>query len=103
MCEWGSPAANVVSQLSQDVAIGRTDYPGTENMVIPTIVQAGGTNILSVVDQSNYYQWEGKPTSCQFYVNNAGVDYTTALTWGTDGCGYGNWAPLEFGASTAGG
>lgn len=102
LCEWGTRTATVVSELSQDVAICRTDYPGTENMVIPTVVTAGGSNILAVVNQSNYYQWEGKPTSAQYYVNNAGVSWEDGCVWGTPGSGIGNWAPLNFGAGTTG-
>lgn len=103
LCEWGVNSAIVTSQLSQDVAICRTDYPGTENMVIPTVVTAGGQNTLTVVDQGNYYMWEGKPTSAQFYVNNAGVSYEDGCIWGTPGSGIGNWAPLNFGAGSANG
>ena len=41
LCEWGVKKANVVNKLSETVAICRTDYPGTENMVIPTVVGGG--------------------------------------------------------------
>lgn len=103
LCSWGADSARVVSELSQDVAICRTDYPGTENMVIPTLVTAGGESVLSVVDQSSYYAWQGKSTSCQYYVNNAGVSVEDGCVWGSDGSGVGNWAPLNFGAGKAGG
>lgn len=98
LCEWGQDKAIVVSELSDTVAICRTDYPGTENMVIPTVVGAGQTSPLTVVDESTYYQWQGKPTSAQYYVNKAGVDWTQGCTWGSAGTDYGNWAPLNFGA-----
>jgi len=98
LCEWGAQKAVVKSELSNSVAICRTDYPGTENMVIPTVVGAGQSNILTTVDQDSYYKWQGKPTSAQYYVNNAGVDYTEGCVWGTPGSGIGNWAPLNFGA-----
>ncbi|KAH3667217.1 hypothetical protein OGAPHI_002866 [Ogataea philodendri] len=98
LCEWGEDTARVVSELDQSVAICRTDYPGTENMVIPTVVEAGGESILSVVDEDSYYQWQGKKTSAQYYVNNAGVSYEDGCVWGTSGSGIGNWAPLNFGA-----
>lgn len=90
--------AYVVSELSEDVAICRTDYPGTENMVIPTYVQGGNTLPLTVVDEDSYYQWQGKKTSAQYYVNNAGVSVEDGCVWGTSGSGVGNWAPLNFGA-----
>ncbi|GCE98413.1 putative secreted beta-glucosidase sim1 [Zygosaccharomyces mellis] len=103
LCEWGVDAATVVSNLNEDVAICRTDYPGTENMVLPTYVKAGDSQPLTVVDEDNYYQWQGKPTSGQFYVNNAGVSLEDGCVWSTPGSGMGNWAPLNFGAGYASG
>ncbi|QPG73825.1 hypothetical protein FOA43_001140 [Brettanomyces nanus] len=103
LCEWGENTARVVSEISDSVAICRTDYPGTENMVIPTVVDGGSEAILSVVDEDSYYQWEGKKTSAQFYVNNAGVSVEDGCIWGTSGSGVGNWAPLNFGAGATGG
>ncbi|PRT52543.1 putative secreted beta-glucosidase SIM1 [Wickerhamiella sorbophila] len=103
LCEAGAGTASVESELSQDVAICRTDYPGTENMVIPTLVKAGSSNLLTVVVQESYYQWQGKPTSAQYYVNNAGVSVEDGCVWGTPGSGVGNWAPLNFGAGQASG
>lgn len=98
LCVWGVDSAVVVSQLSQAVAICRTDYPGTENMVIPTIVNPGSSAPLTCVDQSTYYKWQGKATSAQYYVNNAGVSQADGCVWSNDGTGNGNWAPLNFGA-----
>jgi hypothetical protein len=98
LCEWGIDSARVVSEISQSVAICRTDYPGTENMVIPTIVGPGSENYLTTVDEDSYYQWQGLKTSAQYYVNNAGVSQQDGCIWGTAGSGIGNWAPLNFGA-----
>lgn len=98
LCEWGIDAARVVSEIDQSVAICRTDYPGTEDMVIPTIVGPGSENLLTTVDEDTYYTWQGKKTSAQYYVNNAGVSQTDGCVWGTAGSGVGNWAPLNFGA-----
>ncbi|AJR39099.1 Sim1p [Saccharomyces cerevisiae YJM1419] len=103
LCEWGVEAAYVVSKLSKGVAICRTDYPGTENMVIPTYVEGGSSLPLTVVDQDTYFTWEGKKTSAQYYVNNAGVSVEDGCIWGTSGSGIGNWAPLNFGAGSTGG
>lgn len=103
LCEWGVDAAVVVSELQNTVAICRTDYPGTENMVVPTIVGPGSTAALTTVDQSTYYMWQGKPTSAQYYVNNAGISQEAGCVWGTSGSGLGNWAPLNFGAGHADG
>ncbi|EJT44070.1 SIM1-like protein [Saccharomyces kudriavzevii IFO 1802] len=103
LCEWGVEAAYVVSKLSKGVAICRTDYPGTENMVIPTFVEGGSSLPLTVVDQDSYFTWEGKKTSAQYYVNNAGVSVEDGCIWGTSGSGIGNWAPLNFGAGSTDG
>ncbi|KAK9253763.1 hypothetical protein V1507DRAFT_457865 [Lipomyces tetrasporus] len=103
LCEWGVQSAQIVSELDQSVAICRTDYPGTENMVIPTEVDAGATEPLSVVNQATYYQWQGKATSAQYYVNNAGVSVADGCIWGTPGSTVGNFAPLNFGAGAVDG
>ena len=103
LCEWGANKAIVQNNLSQSVAICRTDYPGTENMVIPTIVGGGNTSPLTVVDQSSYYTWMGGSTSAQYYVNDAGVSQEDGCIWGTPGSGIGNWSPLNFGAGYANG
>ncbi|OWB77213.1 hypothetical protein B5S32_g1374 [[Candida] boidinii] len=103
LCEWGVDSAVVKSTIDESVAICRTDYPGTENMVIPTIVGPGATNVLTVVDQDTYYTWKGMKTSAQYYVNNAGVSVEDGCIWGTSGSGIGNWAPLNFGAGASGG
>lgn len=103
LCEWGTQSAIVTSSLDKEVAICRTDYPGTENMVIPTVVEAGSSGVpLAVVNQDAYYTWMGKPTSAQYYVNNAGVSYQDGCLWGTSSGDVGNWAPLNFGAGAAG-
>lgn len=98
LCEWGVNKAVVTSELSEDVAICRTDYPGTENMVIPTVAYAGDTTVITTVDEATYYKWEGKSTSAQYYVNNAGVSWEDGCIWGTSSSDVGNWAPLNFGA-----
>lgn len=98
LCEWGVDVAYVVSELGKDVAVCRTDYPGTENMVLPTYVTAGDSLPLSTVNEATYYKWEGSGTSAQYYVNNAGVSWKEGCVWGTSGSGVGNWAPLNFGA-----
>ncbi|CDO57784.1 hypothetical protein DV495_004723 [Geotrichum candidum] len=103
LCVWGVDSAVVVSELSESVAICRTDYPGTENMVVPTIVGAGETAALTCVDQSSYYTWNGKATSAQYYVNNAGVSQADGCVWGDSSSGVGNWAPLNFGAGAVDG
>ncbi|EGW32570.1 uncharacterized protein SPAPADRAFT_61638 [Spathaspora passalidarum NRRL Y-27907] len=103
LCEWGANNVNFESEISKDVAICRTDYPGSENMNIPTLLSAGGSAPVSVVDSDTYYTWNGGKTSTQYYVNNAGVSVEDGCIWGTDGSGVGNWAPVVLGAGTTGG
>lgn len=103
LCQWGIDKAYVESKLDKSVAICQTDYPGTENMVIPTIVDGGKKSPLTTVDQSSYYTWQGGKTSCQYYVNNAGVDWETGCSWGEPGDDFGNWSPMNFGAGYDGG
>lgn len=102
LCEWGVDKAIVENTLDEEVAICRTDYPGTENMVIPTVAKAGKTIVLTTVDSDTYYKWQGASTSAQYYVNYAGISYTEGCIWGTSGSGVGNWAPLNFGAGYTG-
>jgi SUN family beta-glucosidase len=103
LCEWGAQSSYVVNQLSQPVAICRTDYPGTENMVVPTVVGGNETLPLTVVNEDSYYQWEGKLTSAQYYVNKMGGSASSDCLWGTASADYGNWAPVNFGAGYTGG
>ncbi|RCK64153.1 Secreted beta-glucosidase SIM1 [Candida viswanathii] len=103
LCQWGANNVDFVSEISKDVAICRTDYPGSENMNIPTLLESNGKAPVSVVDSDNYYNWRGGKTSSQYYVNNAGVSVEDGCIWGTEGSGVGNWAPVVLGAGTTGG
>lgn len=102
LCLWGEQSANFVSQLEKDVAICRTDYPGSENMNVPTLLEAGSSVPVSVVDSDTYFTWKGGKTSSQYYVNNAGVSVEDGCIWGTAGSGVGNWAPVVLGAGKVG-
>lgn len=103
LCEWGKQSANAVNKLDKVISICRTDYPGSENMVLPTRLEGGETSPLTVVDGETYFKWQGKTTSAQYYVNDAGVDVEKGCVWGTDGSGIGNWAPVNIGAGYTGG
>ncbi|KAG7194458.1 putative secreted beta-glucosidase sim1 [Scheffersomyces spartinae] len=102
LCEWGENTADFVNNLSQDLSICRTDYPGSENMNIPTLVGAGESQPATVVDSDTYFTWRGGKTSAQYYCNNAGVSVEDGCIWGTAGSGVGNWAPLVLGAGKVG-
>ncbi|QPG73270.1 SUN protein nca3 [Brettanomyces nanus] len=98
LCEWGQDSAQVKSELDDVVSFCRTDYPGSENMVIPTEVKGGSSKPLCVIDSDNYFKWEGDKTSAQYYVNNAGVSAKKGCIWGSSSAGVGNYAPLVIGA-----
>jgi len=98
LCERGSGGATIDNRLSKGVAVCRTDYPGSENMVIPIYTPGGQSLPLTVPYASKSYYWDGKPTSAQYYVNNAGVSLEEGCTWGREHGGKGNWSPLVFGA-----
>lgn len=103
LCSWGEQTAEFSSEISKDIAICRTDYPGSENMNIPTLLEGGNTAPASVVDSADYYTWKGGKTSTQYYVNNAGVTVEDGCIWGTEGSGVGNWAPVVLGAGVTDG
>ncbi|CCK69251.1 SUN family protein UTH1 KNAG_0C01380 [Huiozyma naganishii CBS 8797] len=98
LCEWGHATAKAVNNVGQQIALCRTDYPGSENMNLPTVVSAGSSKPMCIVDEDSYYKWQGKKTSAQYYVNNAGVSAQDGCIWGQDGSGVGNWAPVVLGS-----
>ncbi|KAL9134613.1 MAG: hypothetical protein Q9175_004198 [Cornicularia normoerica] len=97
LCMKGTGATNVQNKLSTNAAICRTDYPGTENEIVPLNTQPESTNPLTCPDANNYFQWDGLPTSAQYYINNQGIAVEDACMWGTDGSDMGNWAPSFLG------
>lgn len=103
LCEWGVQTASFVSEVTQDIAICRTDYPGSENMNVPTLLSAGGSAPVSVVVSDTYFKWQGGRTSSQYYVNNAGVSVEDGCLWGTASGTVGNWAPVVLGAGQTAG
>ena len=97
LCIPGTGATVVHNKLSENAAICRTDYPGTEAEVIPLDTQPDSMSNLTCPDASSYFTWEGAPTSAQYYINNQGVVVSNACTWGSDGTDMGNWAPSYLG------
>ncbi|KAH7035212.1 uncharacterized protein B0I36DRAFT_347026 [Microdochium trichocladiopsis] len=105
LCMPGVGGVTVVNKLKKNVALCRTDYPGTENMVCPTDVQPGATVTLANVDTSDYYIWQNKKTTLQYYANKQGIPVEDACVWDCaqdhDGCG--NWAPMIIGTGRTAG
>jgi hypothetical protein len=81
------------------VAVCGTDYPASENMVVPLQATPGGTFPLTNPDSATYYVWEGKPTTAQYYVNPAGVSVEDGCRWVNPNLptSSGNWAPNNIG------
>ncbi|CUS14071.1 unnamed protein product [Tuber aestivum] len=105
LCEPGAGGISVKNELSKVVAVCRTDYPGSENMVVPLQCDPGTEKPLTApdADSPTAYKWKGGATSAQYYVNNAGVSVKEGCLWGKEGGEVGNWAPYIFGAGKKGG
>ncbi|KAK7416107.1 Sperm-associated antigen 4 protein [Neonectria punicea] len=99
LCEQGAGGVTIKNELSVGVATCRTDYPGTENMVIPAWADAGSSISVCNPIQDSYYIWDGSGTSAQYYVNKKGYSNEEACVWtsSTDSDGAGNWAPIVLG------
>ncbi|KAI9813467.1 MAG: hypothetical protein M1827_004143 [Pycnora praestabilis] len=103
LCIPGTGNVNVQNKLSTNVAICRTDYPGTESETVPLDTQGGSTNPLTCPDGDTYFKWLGKATSAQYYVNPSGVSASNGCTWGSSSNDWGNWAPVNLGVGTVNG
>lgn len=100
LCQPGCGGVSIVNNLSSDgAAVCRTDYPGSESMVIPLWTEPGSTYNLANVESSDYYVWEGSSTTLQYYINPKGVAVEDACVWtsSTNPESAGNWAPINIG------
>lgn len=99
LCEKGIPGITIKNKMNSGTSVCRTDYPGTENMVVPLDATPGGSFALANVASDSYYVWQGKATTLQYYVNKKGVNAEQGCRWVCDedpqGCG--NWAPINIG------
>ncbi|KAF1983943.1 glycoside hydrolase family 132 protein, partial [Aulographum hederae CBS 113979] len=93
----------VVNKMGENSAVCRTDYPGTESETVPLDTQPGQSYPLTCPDGENYYIWQGKTTSAQYYVNPSGVSVSDACQWGSAGTNRGNWAPVNLGVGYSAG
>ncbi|KAH7326744.1 hypothetical protein B0I35DRAFT_143478 [Stachybotrys elegans] len=102
LCEKGEGGVVIQNDLDEVVATCRTDYPGTENMVIPILAQPGQT--LEVCNpRQDYYIWDNQMTSAQYYINKKGYGLENACVWNSpiDPSGAGNWSPAILGVGKA--
>jgi hypothetical protein len=99
LCIKGTDQINVQvkNTLGKNVAVCRTDYPGTESETVPVDVAGGSSNALACPDADTYYKWKGGATSAQYYINPAGVSVSDACQWGTAANPWGNFAPTNLG------
>ncbi|QSZ29195.1 hypothetical protein DSL72_003706 [Monilinia vaccinii-corymbosi] len=97
LCTAGSGSVKVQNKLDTIVSVCRTDYPGLEAETVPLAASSGSTYELTCPDASNYYSWEGLPTSAQYYINPQGTEPSEACVWGSAGGNVGNWAPVNAG------
>ncbi len=106
LCIGGTGQVKVTNKLSTNVAICRTDYPGTESETVGMNTESGQTYELTCPDASNYYMHEGSFTSAQYYINPSGVSMEMGCQWQTEDVkgswhgapgNIGNWAPVNLG------
>jgi hypothetical protein len=50
-------------------------------MIVPLAAEPGTTSALAVPGVSTSYVWRGGPSSAQYYVNNAGVEHSSASSF----------------------
>lgn len=99
LCSPGVEGIYIQNDLDEVVSTCRTDYPGTEAMTIPTIAKAGEKQPLTNPYSPDYYSWDGKATTAQYYVNKKGVAVQDACLWNSNENHdeRGNWAPVNIG------
>lgn len=99
LCQQGAGGVTVQNDLDDSVCTCRTDYPGIESMVIPACANGGSSIPITNPVESDYYVWDGKQTSAQYYVNKKGYSAGDACVWNSakDPKGAGNWAPVNLG------
>jgi hypothetical protein len=104
LCITGSSEVTVLvrNEMSSSAAVCRTDYPGTESETVPVTANPGSVANLTCPD-ATYYEWTGKTTSAQYYVNPAGVSAEKGCQWGSSDNPWGNYAPLNLGVGYSNG
>ncbi|KAI1002067.1 hypothetical protein K3495_g6137 [Podosphaera aphanis] len=98
LCTPGVGNIRIKNSHHKNVAVCRTDYPGTESETIALNVLPGSTVKVTCPDSKEYYRAsQNRPTSAQYYINPSGYGVKDACTWGSSGSNIGNWAPVNMG------
>lgn len=98
LCVKGTGGVSIQNNVGDEVAVCRTDYPGTEGEYIPATHDFSEESYdLTCPNSDEYYLWGNKKTTAQYYVNPAGTAKRNACTWNKSGSGIGNWAPVNLG------
>ncbi|KAK0119193.1 hypothetical protein ONS96_012257 [Cadophora gregata f. sp. sojae] len=97
LCMAGVGGVKAQNKLSKNVAVCRTDYPGTESETDFTNVSPGATVDITCPDSKTSYVWQGMATTAQYYINPSGVGVEKGCQWGTPGSNIGNFAPVNVG------
>ncbi|AQZ12797.1 YMR244W [Zygosaccharomyces parabailii] len=93
-CYDGAGTVSAKNSAGSDVAFCQTVLPGNEDMLIPTSVGSGSTQVLAVPG-TDYFA----STAAHYYINPPGVSTDDACQWGDDSHAQGNWAPYVAGAN----
>ncbi|KAG4433337.1 hypothetical protein IFR05_011186 [Cadophora sp. M221] len=97
LCMAGVGGVKAQNKLSKNVAVCRTDYPGTESETDFTNVAPGSTVEITCPDSKTSYVWQGMATTAQYYINPSGVSVEKGCQWGSPGSNIGNYAPVNVG------
>lgn len=103
ICIPGVGGVHVRNELPEQVAVCRTDYPGTESETVPLAAMPGNEHPLTNPNGHEYFHWQGQITSAQYYVNPKGVGIAKGCQWGDGSEPVGNWAPMNFGVGYSAG
>lgn len=93
-CYNGKGTVSVNNQVSSNVAFCQTVLPGNEEMLIPTNVGSGSSQVLAVPGTEYWAK-----TAAHYYINPPGVSTSDGCVWGSTAHPWGNWAPYVAGAN----
>lgn len=93
-CYNGKGTVSVNNEMSSNVAFCQTVLPGNEEMLIPTNVDAGSSQVIAVPGTEYWAK-----TAAHYYINPPGVSTSDGCVWGSTAHPWGNWSPYVAGAN----